>query len=280
MGGPAAVDDWCVVTVTFNSAAVLARCWGGTSKPFDWIVVDNGSGDSSPDVAELLGARVVRLPRNVGFSAANNIGVRESTAQYVLFANPDLNVSGDGLGRLQAHLDQYGGLVAPQLLSSTGEVQPNGRGFPYVTAKLGNRNLWPLSRLHASYRLIALPGTSTWVAWTIGAAVAARRSDFFALGGWSERFFLYYEDAELGLRAWRNGQPVAVLGDVRWTHHWARATNTFRWSPAHTRELISANVFYRMFPEFILGIPNVRKRHALAASRLGLPVHRVSAAPG
>jgi N-acetylglucosaminyl-diphospho-decaprenol L-rhamnosyltransferase len=266
------VPDWAVITVTYNSAQTLRRCWSGGSTTYDWIVVDNCSTDGSADVAEELGAHVIRLPENVGFSAANNVAVRESVNPYLLFANPDLVVSADGLPRLRTHLDRHGGLVAPQLLSTNGDPQPNGRGFPYATAKLGNRNLWPFSRLHASYRILAACGETVWVAWTIGAAVAARRADFARMGGWNERFFIYYEDADLGLRAWQDGQPVAVLGDVRWTHHWSRATNTLRWNKAHTYEVRAARTFYSMYPEFLFGLPRAARRHPLAAARSGLPV--------
>jgi N-acetylglucosaminyl-diphospho-decaprenol L-rhamnosyltransferase len=262
-------DQWSVITVTYNSAAPLRQCWTGRAKPYDWIVVDNASQDSSPAVAEQLGARVMRLPQNVGFATANNAGVRASTNEYVLFANPDLEVVPEDLDVLKAHLDVYGGLAAPQLISAAGTPQPNGRGFPYATAKLGNRKVWPLSALHSSYRLVAQPGEAIWVAWVMGAAVAARRTEFLRLGGWNERFFLYYEDHELGLRAWRRSACVAVLGDVRWTHHWGRATNSLRWSRAHTLELKAARVFYSMFPEFLLGLPPSRRRHARAAAAAG-----------
>ncbi|BCB79096.1 hypothetical protein GCM10022251_19210 [Phytohabitans flavus] len=262
---------WSVVTVTYNSADTLRQCWSG-AKPYDWIVVDNDSTDDSVAVARELGARVVRLPANVGFSKANNAGVRESDADYVLFANPDLEVEPDGLERLQAHLDTHGGLVAPQLLGTDGEPQPNGRGFPYATAKLGNRKVWPLSNMHAGYRVTATPGTAVWVVWVMGAAVAAKRDTFVRIGGWNERFFLYYEDHELGLRAWREGERVALLGDVRWTHHWARATNSLRWSRAHSLELRSARTFFRMFPEFVAGLPRPRRRHRAAAALVGTPV--------
>ncbi|GAA4701174.1 glycosyltransferase [Phytohabitans rumicis] len=264
---------WSVVTVTYNSADTLRRCWSGTAKPYDWIVVDNDSADDSAAVAAELGARVVRLPANVGFAKANNAGVRESASDYVLFANPDLVVDPAGLATFQAHLDRHGGLVAPQLLATDGEPQPNGRGFPYATAKLGNRKVWPLSRMHATYRVTATPGEAFWVAWVMGAAVAARRNEFVRIGGWNERFFLYYEDHELGLRAWQHGLRVALLGDVRWTHHWARATNSFRWSRAHTLEIKGARTFYGMFPEFIVGLPPAGRRHRQANALLGTPVN-------
>ncbi|MGX1613807.1 glycosyltransferase family 2 protein [Micromonospora chalcea] len=259
---------WSVVTVTYNSADTLRRCWRG-EKPYEWIVVDNASSDDSVAVARELGARVVPLPENVGFSRANNVALHEAGGRYLLFANPDLEVRPDGLDVLARHLDAHGGLVAPQLLTTGGTPQPNGRGFPYATAKLGNRKLWPLSRLHASYRMVAEPGEVRYVAWLMGAAVAGRTADLVEMGGWNERFFLYYEDHELGLRAWQHGFPVALLGDVRWTHHWARATNSVRWSPAHTLELRSARIFFGMFPEFLVGLPPAARRHQRAAGLIG-----------
>jgi N-acetylglucosaminyl-diphospho-decaprenol L-rhamnosyltransferase len=263
--------EWTVVTVSYESADLLGSCWRPANGAYDWVVVDNCSTDGSVAVAAQLGARVVRLPGNVGFSAANNIGVDHSLGRYLLFANPDLVVRPEDLDRLRAHLDEYGGLAAPQLLSENGAPQPNGRGFPYVTAKLGNRNVWPFSRLHRGYRILAEPGTAVWTAWVMGAAVAMRRSDFLAIGGWNERFFIYYEDAEICLRAWRLGQPVAVLGDVRWMHRWGRATNTLRLSNAHRNEMRAARTFYRMFPEFVFGLPSPARRHALAKARMGTP---------
>ncbi|MEU8331535.1 glycosyltransferase family 2 protein [Micromonospora sp. NPDC048839] len=262
---------WSVVTVTYNSADTLRRCWGG-AKPYEWIVVDNNSADDSVAVAEELGARVIRLPENVGFSKANNVGVRQAAGEYVLFANPDLEVEPAGFVTMQRHLDAHGGLVAPQLLATDGTPQPNGRGFPYATAKLGNRKIWPLSRMHANYRVVADDGEAVYVAWVMGAAVAARTADFVAMGGWNERFFLYYEDHELGLRAWRHDMPVVLLGDVRWTHHWARATNSFQWSRAHTLELQSARTFFGLFPEFVVGLPTAARRNPQAARLVGTPV--------
>ncbi|MEU4470347.1 glycosyltransferase family 2 protein [Micromonospora sp. NPDC023888] len=261
---------WSVVTVTYNSADTLRRCWAG-AKPYEWIVVDNNSADDSAAVAEELGARVIRLPENVGFAKANNVGVRQA-GEYVLFANPDLEVQPAGFAAMQRHLDAHGGLVAPQLLATDGTPQPNGRGFPYATAKLGNRKIWPLSRMHANYRVVAKPGEAVYVAWVMGAAVAARTADFVAMGGWNERFFLYYEDHELGLRAWRHDMPVVLLGDVRWTHHWARATNSFQWSRAHTLELQSARTFFGLFPEFVVGLPTAARRNPQAARLIGTSV--------
>ena len=68
------------------------------------------------------------------------------------------------------------------------------------------------------------------------------------------------------------GLPVALLGDVRWTHYWTRATNTLVPSRAHRYELRAARTFYGMYPEFLGVHPWAKRRHRLAAARTGRPV--------
>ncbi|MEE3919910.1 hypothetical protein V2I01_21345 [Micromonospora sp. BRA006-A] len=104
--------------------------------------------------------------------------------------------------------------------------------------------------------------------------MAGRTADVIELGGWNERFFLYYEDHELGLRAWRHGMPVAVLGDVRWTHH-GLARRTRCAGPGATLELRSARTFFGLYPEFLVGLPRPARRHRRAAGLVGTAVPSV-----
>ena len=60
-----------LVTVTYHSAATLSACWANLDIDWaQWVVVDNCSSDRSAEVARNLGATVIELPRNMGFSAA------------------------------------------------------------------------------------------------------------------------------------------------------------------------------------------------------------------
>lgn len=245
---PSNSSDWVVVTVTYNSADQLATHWARSDlRDGCWIVVDNGSSDRSVEVAESLGARVIRAPRNGGFSYGNNLGLAASESKYVGFVNPDAAVSSSDLMKLQGHIEQFGGLVAPQLTYPDGTIQPNGRGLPTIWAKLLHR----LVPGFGGYRRVAALGESVGVSWAMGAAVFGERRVFEDVGNWSEDFFLYYEDAEIGLRAWATGVPVTVCGSTRVVHEWGRATSRFRWS-AWKRELAAARVFYAKFPRLLL----------------------------
>ncbi len=242
---------WTLVTVTYNSADQLRAAWASYDPgAFDWIVVDNASRDESAAIADSLGARVVRLPSNVGFGAANNVALGQVTSPWTAFVNPDVTVGPSAdLTRLATVSAANASLVAPQLLNSDGTEQPNARGLPYLADKIANRGLHlPGARLD-DYARTGL-SSPTFAAWTIGAALAGPTSTFRDLGGWDERFFVYYEDHDIGLRAWRAGVPVVLDPSVRWRHGWERAT-TRPSIAAWRNELRSMRQFYAAWPHLL-----------------------------
>ncbi|QGQ20261.1 glycosyltransferase [Cellulomonas sp. JZ18] len=260
--------DWTLVTVTYNNAAELRQFWSDVDLAgARWIVVDNASADGSADVARALGADVVALERNVGFGAANNVGLRVAESEWLAFVNPDVRVDPASFAQLAATSRRYGALVAPALRGVDGSVQPNGRGLPYPTAKLAHRGLWPGRAARSAY--VVPPTTEpVFVAWVMGAAVAGPTAALRRLGGWDERYFIYYEDHDLGLRAWRHGMPVVVDPHAAWTHEWKRATTGLSW--LHWKhELRSGLAFYRAYPELLLGPRSARRRNQDAARWTG-----------
>jgi GT2 family glycosyltransferase len=80
----------------------------------------------------------------------------------------------------------------------------------------------------------------------MGAAIAGKKSTFTSLGGWDEKFFLYYEDSDICYRANALGLPITVIGDCRWVHGWARETKGINLR-AWRYELKSMLRFYRIY---------------------------------
>lgn len=252
-----------LITVSHNSADTLRRCWGSASLPegVEWIVVDNASTDDSPSVARGLGAKVIDAGGNLGFSAANNLGLEHAVGSFIGFVNPDVVVEFDELSGLETVSRERGALVAPQLLNADGTEQPNGRGFPLLTAKVRHR----LRGGDATYLLRSVDGNPRPVCWVMGAAILGDRALFERLGGWDDHFFLYYEDKDIGLRAWKADIPVLLVPTARWKHGWARETTSLRWAPWR-REIASMSKFYTRYPEFLIGARASRRAHPLASA--------------
>lgn len=248
-----------LITVSYNSVDALGHFWN--EREFDdlteWIVVDNCSSDGSAELAQELGARVVRLPKNVGFSAANNAGLAAARGSFVGFVNPDVRIGANPIDQLERIAQETGAIVGPQLLNPDGSAQPNGRGFPLLTAKVRNR----LKGDDADYLLTSDGPQPFPVVWLMGAAVFGTREAVEKIHGWDSRFFIYYEDSDFGLRAWKAGIPVLLAPQATAVHGWARETSgRFRWAP-WMREIASMTRFYSRYPELLLSYGVAKRAH-------------------
>ena len=265
-------SDWTLVTVTYNNADELREWWAGEDlHGARWLVVDNDSSDGTAEYAEVLGAEVIRMNTNAGFSRANNVGLQKTTSRYVAFVNPDVRIDASTLPLLGRLATERDAIVCPQLCNPDGSTQPNGRGLPFLVDKLAHRGIrLPWSSLD-SY----IPNTShrlTFVAWAMGAAICGESARIRSSGGWDERYFLYYEDHAFGLDAWSRGQEVIVVPEARWTHAWKRETKGLSLKP-WLREIASASRFYGQHPVLLLPRNSQRRlRWRGAAHRFGDPV--------
>lgn len=251
-----------LVTVTYNSAQALSFFWRDWPREScEWIVVDNRSDDDSAALAASLGARVITLQENVGFSTANNLGARAAKGDVLGFLNPDVSPTLDGVLRLAEDASISGGLVAPQLVNEDGSLQENGRSAPYPARKVAHM-FAPDSKVNHRYMRRVESGLER-VVWVMGAALFMTRETFDKIGGWDPGFFIYYEDSDICLRALDLDVPTMVNGDVRWVHGWARETVNGTSLAAWKHEFRSAARFYFKHPH--CAIPVGRRARALRA---------------
>jgi GT2 family glycosyltransferase len=211
--GTAAAGAIDAVIVNWNSGGDLARCVAALASGDQAgrlarvIVVDNGSQDGSAD--GIAGALIDRAGRNLGFGAACNRGAAQGQAPYLLFLNPDTAVLDGALDAALAACRPEIGLVGLRQLDAAGQVRRSCSRFPTPLAFwIRALGLDRLARF-ASYG----PFMAEWahdesrtVDQVMGCFLLMPRALFEALGGFDERFFLYYEDVDLALRAFRQGR--------------------------------------------------------------------------
>lgn len=209
-----------ILTVTHNSSAVLPGFLGSIKDagagPIDVVVVDSGSAPAEVAVARRETERVhgifASLSRNAGYGAGINAAARHvPDARYFLISNPDIEFGPDSLDRLREVLesDNSIGAVGPRILNLDSTVYPSARRLPSTSLGIGHAlfaDVWPSNPWSRRYRNADLPGDRpSDVGWLSGACLLVRRDVFTRLGGFDERFFMYFEDVDLGRRIGLSG---------------------------------------------------------------------------
>jgi len=226
--------DVGIVTVSYNSSAQLADFLPGahasvtraSSRATSHVVIaDNGSADIAVTqvLAKKFAARVVQLDRNAGYGAAANAGVAALPAEcsIVLISNPDVTLTTESVSLLRASLlaDENIGIVGPRIRNADGSVYPSARAIPSLRTGVGHglfSRVWPGNPWTRRYHSDAFRSeVNVDAGWLSGACLMMRRSTFDQLGGFDERYFMYFEDVDLGFRAGHAGlRNVYVPGAV------------------------------------------------------------------
>jgi GT2 family glycosyltransferase len=157
---------------------------------------------------------------NLGFGTANNLGVRRSCGEFLLFLNPDARVNSEALEhclrRLQNETDI--GIISPKLVLANGEMDlACRRAVPTVwdgvTRSTGLSRLFPHLKWFAGYNLTYLPDNETYQVGAVNGAFMMMRSSLFSrIGAFDESFFMYGEDLDLCLRCSKEGFKVVYDG--------------------------------------------------------------------
>ncbi len=217
-----------VITVNYRSWPYTLKCidslYQTGYKDFEVVIVNNDQG-STPEIPHPV--RLIRNPENVGFARACNQGVNVSEGENVIFINPDTLVEDDFFESLEKFLDENlrAGVVGPRIVGDGGDVQLTARKeLSFVSGFLGRTSL--LTRLFPQNQLIKrlfpaarkLTGP-TAVDWVSGTCMTVRRRALEEIGPMDERFFMYFEDADLCRRAREAGWLVYYLPQVEVFHH-------------------------------------------------------------
>lgn len=200
-----------VVSVTYNSANVLAKMLASVPAGVPVIVVDNASTDGSVAVAANAAARTIRLDSNQGFGRACNRGAAEAATEFVLFLNPDAVLDVDCIGALEAAADRH---LAASAFN------------PGIRSRDGGEYFKRRSVLIARSQHLARgwPPEDREVPVLSGAALFCRKSAFDAVGGFDPAIFLYHEDDDLSIRLKSECGPLMFIRDAAVMHSEGRSS--------------------------------------------------------
>lgn len=220
------------IIVNYNAGTLLRGCVDSLLAcplAVEVIVVDNASHDGSLDgLPDSPRIRVIRNTTNVGFAAACNIGIRASSAPFLLFLNPDCFFQPGAVATLLASLqsDDRVGMVGGLLVNEDGTEQGGGRrAVPtpwrsFVRAFGLHRfaNRWPKLFYDFHLHKQPLPEEPIEVEAISGACMLVKREAMEDVGLWDEGYFLHCEDLDWCMRFRQKGWKIMFVPDARIYH--------------------------------------------------------------
>ena len=226
--------DVSVIAVNWNCASLLTHCLRSVDRELaslngECIVVDNAS---SPDDLALLRARCKRYAlianaENRGFASAVNQGLERSRGRYVMLLNPDAFLGRGSLRHLVEYLDGHPkvAVVGPRILDPDGAVQGSARSFPGALTALAGRTAFLTRRFPRNALSVRqIPALACdrdgpiSVDWVSGACLLARRRALEQIGHLDDRFFMFWEDADVCWRLRKRGWQVMYDPRARVVH--------------------------------------------------------------
>jgi N-acetylglucosaminyl-diphospho-decaprenol L-rhamnosyltransferase len=212
------------IIVTYNSINTIGECLSGLEQCrreglTDAIVVDNASTDGTADFVarEHPWVKLIRPGKNLGFGRGNNLGFEGVETEYAFFLNPDASIGPEALRLLVDFMDKTpaAGVSAPAAMTPKGTGHMSG-SFPAPWHILAGAAAGRLSRKKSKW---LEPGDKPFqVHWVPGAALLFRSELFRKLGGFDSRFFLYFEETDLLLRAHQAGYEIWAVCEAT-IHH-------------------------------------------------------------
>ncbi|WP_016697644.1 glycosyltransferase [Actinoalloteichus spitiensis] len=207
-----------VVVVNYRGVRDTITCLRSLRDDLDYpadrleiICVDNASGDGSVERLrdEMPDVTLVESPENLGFAGGCNLGARQATGQVLAFLNNDARPDAEWVRAAVAvfRAEPTVGAVASKVLDWSGEL------IDFVDGGLTWFGMG--YKRHAGQRDDGSHEVARDVLFGTGSALFVRTELFAALGGFDERYFMFYEDVDLGwrlnLRGWRvRYEPTSV----------------------------------------------------------------------
>ncbi|MGB9696168.1 MAG: glycosyltransferase family 2 protein [Ignavibacteria bacterium] len=226
------------------------------SIPFEVIVVDNSPIDLPFEQIKLDYPDIHLIKNsNRGFSHANNIGVTKAKGEYLLFINPDTLVKSDFLGSLiKAFAGEKFGAVGCKLYFPDGVFQLSFWKEVNFCNEIRNkrdekkfemRDLKFIHKVETEYSKIRE------VDWVSGACMLIRKNVFNSIQGFNERYFLYYEDADICKRLRRLNLPIYFYPYSEIIHYKGKNVNDKFYSELYFFMKKSQLIYYKLHNDLL-----------------------------
>lgn len=224
-----------IIILTYNGLSLTRQLLNSLKNNVDIknnevIVVDNASMDNT--VAELKKEydwiQLIENEANIGFGAANNLAAKTARGEILLFLNNDVIVEDDFITPVVQKLsNDIIGTLGPKILNPDHTFQLSAGSFPSVPNEIIDKFIykyyrrfgWLLKNVESKF------SKEKPVDWITGACLFIKRKVFNEIGGFDERYFMYFEDKDLCKRVRDIGYDVVYFPAVEIVHLLGQSSN-------------------------------------------------------
>jgi len=230
-----------IIIVSYNSISYLKECIDSLYRfrprfDFEIIVADNASTDGSAELVRknYPSVRLIINEKNLGFSAANNIAIKNSNSKYLLLINSDCEVFEKSIDNMVIFMEQniHTGIMGPKIKNTDGSIQLSCRQFPsFFDAGMHTilHNIAPNNRFTRRYKLADVGRNEPFeVDWVSGSCMLIKREALNDTGLMDERYFMYVEDTDICFQMWKKGWKVIYYPFAQVLHHIGGSTGRSR----------------------------------------------------
>ncbi|MEM4230341.1 MAG: glycosyltransferase family 2 protein [Candidatus Pacearchaeota archaeon] len=224
-----------IIIVSYNTKEFLKRCLISikksdlSSEKYEIIIVDNASSDGTIDEIKKTfpDVFIIKNEYNLGFSKANNIGVKKSRGELLLFLNPDTEVEKDTLSYMVSFMKKHkdAGASTCFVKLPSGRLDEGAhRGFPTPWNSFchftGLSKFFPRSKIFSGYTMGWLDlKTEHEVDAVVGAFMMVRRNAGDQVNWWDEDYFFYGEDLDFCYKLKEKKWKIYFTPQVAVLHH-------------------------------------------------------------
>lgn len=207
-----------IITVNYKTKRYLPKLLESLQEyvheEFEYIIVDNDSGDNLDELADAYDfVKVIYNNQNTGFGSGINRGAKEARGEYLYFLNPDTYLLSDTLKLQKSVLEKfsYSAIVGGCMTKNDGSIQSYQYGSEPSLPDVFFMNKKKEQSQKTNDKLQE-------VDWVSGGAMMVRKDAFQRVGGFDERFFMYFEDIDLCKRFRQQGYKIFWTPDAKLYH--------------------------------------------------------------
>ncbi len=210
-----------IVIVNYNSKKYLRECLFSIEKNIpkkfllsevEVVIVNNDKDALVLEKNFSLKIHIINLKENNGFGRANNVGVKKASGEFLFFLNPDTIIKDYNFFEIINFLEKNPstGIIGPKII-----LKKENRPQPWTSGK--KTTFWNIV-FRNNFNKPWNKNKNVEVDWVSGTAFLTRKKDFEKIGGFDEKFFMYFEDQDLCLRIKKNGKKIIFYPDHKIIH--------------------------------------------------------------